>query len=367
MIFGWLVLAGIAIFNPWSLEALTELYWKVEHPPARSLLVTINIALALAAIPFIFAPLTIALLRRATKNTPRMTAISLGTIMGLILIVLLLGGAELYCRLVAPHGDPLSDDGHELTGANDNETYTWDELLGYSPAPGINFGIRLVLEGRELYDVSYEVDQFGRRVTPINEGADPTKFALFFGCSFTYGEGVEGNETIPARFAAQNPDFRPYNYAYGGYGPQQMLARLQETDIREEIVEEIGFAVFIYIDDHVRRAVGDYVVATGHGSSFPFYVEKKGELVRGNISDSYPVRSVIFHAMTKSKLVQRLKIGYPFRLNDSHYRLTARIVEEARDSFQEKFGDLPLSCSFIRASISEIVLSLIWRKRESRY
>ena len=73
------------------------------------------------------------------------------------------------------------------------------------------------------------VDSFNRRFSPRDSAN--TRHALFFGCSYTFGDGLNDKETLPAFYYKNDTSFNTYNYAFGGYGIQQMYEILKK-DIR---------------------------------------------------------------------------------------------------------------------------------------
>ena len=85
-----------------------------------------------------------------------------------------------------------------------------DEALGFGPAPYSRVMGRLTVGDRVVYDVVYHHDELGRRITP-GRGATPSDFALFFGGSITYGEGVHADETMPYYFSGHKEGLRAIN------------------------------------------------------------------------------------------------------------------------------------------------------------
>lgn len=74
---------------------------------------------------------------------------------------------------------------------------------------------------------------------------------LFMGCSFTYGDGIEQNETISYRTAILTG--RPtYNRAGRGWGLGQFLYMARNNYIYNNIPEP-EYLVYLYIDDHMNR------------------------------------------------------------------------------------------------------------------
>ena len=132
-----------------------------------------------------------------------------------------------------------------------------------------------------VYDVNYTTDEFSRRITPWSSRGPVDKFALFFGCSFMFGQGVMDNETLPYYVGELTSRYRPYNYGGIGYGPQQMLAKFQERTLPREVSERQGVLIYLLIGDHVNRAIGSVQVHNDRGIGMPFYtVDSDGMLVR---------------------------------------------------------------------------------------
>jgi hypothetical protein len=73
-----------------------------------------------------------------------------------------------------------------------------DEVLGYKIAPNTRIHSVAKVGDRLIYEVDYTTDKFSRRVTPWHGSSQADKFALFFGCSFTFGQGVKDDETLPS-------------------------------------------------------------------------------------------------------------------------------------------------------------------------
>lgn len=108
---------------------------------------------------------------------------------------------------------------------------------------------------RELFDVRYGYDARGRRVTPADNG-EPRAELLLFGCSYTFGHGLENEETWAWRLGALlGPEWRVSNYANNGFGAQQMLSLLEEKAV-EPPVAPARASLFLAIEHHLRRNAG---------------------------------------------------------------------------------------------------------------
>lgn len=141
--------------------------------------------------------------------------------------------------------------------------------------------------GEVVYDVTYTLDRHGFRYTET--GGPGAETYLFFGDSFTFGEGLNEDQTIPAQFAkAMGGHVTPVNLGFGGFGPQDML-RLIETDgFVPAVTGPIKAAFYLAIADHSNRAVGAYPFNQGS----PRYVfDSSGQLrFTGRYADRWEVR-----------------------------------------------------------------------------
>lgn len=130
-----------------------------------------------------------------------------------------------------------------------------DPELGYAPVPGVRARSTRMHDGRPLYDVRYTIDRNGLRWTP---GARKKgKAVVFFGGSFTFGEGVEDDETLPASVAKWLRGRTPVvNAGFHGYGPHQMLRALETKRLDPLLDDGVEHVVYQGLDGHVMRSAG---------------------------------------------------------------------------------------------------------------
>lgn len=133
--------------------------------------------------------------------------------------------------------------------------YTRDDAdLGRVPRRGAVTRSVRYREGQPLYDVRYSIGDDGLRVTP---GSSNTGAAMvFFGGSFMFGEGVEDDETLPARVAAKAGGRRILNAGFHGYGPHQMLRSLEQDRLDALVPEGVDEVVYLGLSGHEERAAG---------------------------------------------------------------------------------------------------------------
>jgi hypothetical protein len=222
----------------------------------------------------------------------------------------------------------------------DPQYYQAHPELGWAPKPGIETRAWKRVAGESVYDVRYSIDALGRRVTPAAAAGPRSTFLLFFGCSVTFGEGVEDTETFPHFVAQQAPQVRAYNYGFHGYGAQQLLARLETQDLRSEVTEPDGSLVYLFIDAHVNRAIGSMVVYTGWADTAPYYRPGPDEaLVRdGTLTTGRPATSILYSILGHSQVLKRSQMDVPPAISERHIDLTARILAASARRFHEQFG-----------------------------
>jgi len=162
------------------------------------------------------------------------------------------GAATIYLLVAAAVLEPsVTARFHPLDGAAAGPLHQPDADLGFAHRPGARVRAVREVEGRVTYDVVYTIGADGLRVTPPARGAKPV---VFFGCSYTFGDGVDDDETLPAQLvAALGGQADVVNRAVGGYGSHQMLRALETG--RAPIPP--GAHVFYQgLGDHVRRVAG---------------------------------------------------------------------------------------------------------------
>lgn len=156
---------------------------------------------------------------------------------------------------------------------------------------------------KPLYDARYEFDSRGRRILPA-ANAQPQYDLLLFGCSFTFGAGLNSEQTWAWQLATSlGPAWKVVNYSFNGYGANQMLCFL-EHGLVEEPKSPRRYALFLGIQDHLRR--------NEFFDSFPHYVldssgnisqEGKGKFIWLNNFPAY------FHGSQLARQISRMGTG----------------------------------------------------------
>ncbi|MHA2203815.1 MAG: hypothetical protein ACW991_09010 [Candidatus Hodarchaeales archaeon] len=195
--------------------------------------------------------------------------------------------------------------------------------------------------GRKIYDVTYSIDHLSRRVTPYKPEMKNKNFLLFFGGSFTFGEGLEDIETIPYFTGQYSKNHTPYNYGFHGHSAAEMLIKLQTETIPEEIEQDRGILIYTFMDAHIIRVVGSMRVVTTWGKNRPyFYLDDSDAIQRnGDFESGRPGLMLFYSLLAKSSILELLNLDIPNKIEDKHFYLFTRIVEEALTSYKKQFPE----------------------------
>jgi hypothetical protein len=120
--------------------------------------------------------------------------------------------------------------------------------LGYQPKAGRQNHLK-ISNGVTLIDNVYSIAEDGFRITPDTKKKYYKKIINFFGGSFTFGWGLNDDETLPYFFQKNHQNWKVKNYAISGYGIHQMLAQI-ENDIN--IIGDIN--ILITGNFHIPRS-----------------------------------------------------------------------------------------------------------------
>ncbi len=256
-----------------------------------------------------------------------------------VAVGLIIGVVELVFLIVnstrAP-GPVVYYEGEYLT----QEFSDYDPDLGKKLMPSSDVLCRLKVDDAVVWDVRYTTDELGRRTSTHPNETVPSNYAVFFGCSFLFGEGANDNETIPSQFAAAAPQYRAYNYGVPGYGTQHMLAKLESGTIRDEVPEREGVVFYLYLEDvHEPRVIGDMQLTNSFAQYFPYYeFNVGGELQRfGSFTTGRPVITNLYHLLGRSQFVGYMGLNFP-KPSPRHHELMAAIIDRSRQFCREQLG-----------------------------
>ena len=106
--------------------------------------------------------------------------------------------------------------------------------------------------GSTIYSVDYTIDSNLLRKT---QSCETGPAVVFFGCSFTFGIGLNDDQTLPQAFAdSLDRKVRVLNLGIGAYGPQHFLAELQSGFFDSVIGPHPRLFIFATAAWHVDRS-----------------------------------------------------------------------------------------------------------------
>ncbi len=193
--------------------------------------------------------------------------------------------------------------------------------------------------------VTYTSDPSGRRTTPNRKTIAPQAHALFLGCSFTFGQGVADDATLPAQFARySNGYFQAYNDGVPGAGPSQAYLRLLQPETFDEVRPREGIAIFSFIPDHLNRVAAYKLSRLLYIAGSPlFRLDEAGNLDGPFYVADDPDLKVRLDRYTTawdaSPTIRRLlrKTQPPYRSEREAIDVAVRVLAEARAAYDAQF------------------------------
>ena len=207
-------------------------------------------------------------------------------------------------------------------------------LLGYAPQKNCQTRATKSYNHDVFYDVTYTIDGHGWRVAPRTSPESATPVA-FFGCSYTFGEGVNDHETLPARFEEKSQGrFKAFNFAVKGYGPHQMLAILENELEKPALgIQRPQYAIYQALTAHVSRCMGH---ASWDKAGSKYVLDAQGDAVyTGPFQDFY--RREFTRMMSRSHIA-RLWLSSAPPSTSADIDLYVGIVTKSAEIFHKQYG-----------------------------
>jgi len=259
-----------------------------------------------------------------------LTAVSKGVFSGLWItaatIAIGVSLAEIVLFVLAPDAPKLEP----ITGRYTGGSYFVRSPWGSVSTEGTYDAARADGEGGVAYSVEYTIGADGFRITP--SAGDDTDLTFFMGGSFTFGEGLENNETLPYYFG-ETSGSAVANFGFHGYGMHQALKIL-----RLRPAENVARIVVQTIPWHAERSA--CVPLFGNGS--PKYARSGGSLVEiGQCGTKIP--RVARAVLGRSSLYVSVRdaVQEIARDRDAEFALYIDLLKEldsiARDKFSARF------------------------------
>ncbi len=206
---------------------------------------------------------------------------------------------------------------------------------GFEHTPSISFRESLRTEQEIIYDVTYEINAHKFRPS-TGQGESRSKFALFFGGSFTFGQGLNRDETLPSQFAKMNESYESYNLGVNGAGLNTMMAQIMHFDLPGFIKQQEGIAVYVFFEEHIARALGN-LPSLPWLRTAPYY-SMEDLTYEGSIEEARPWRTRLLLLLRDYFPGAGSKIFPSIGKEELGY--ACRLFERARDDLKAKLAQV---------------------------
>ncbi|MBL4845691.1 MAG: hypothetical protein JKY65_09205 [Planctomycetes bacterium] len=221
-----------------------------------------------------------------------------------------------------------------------------DPVLGYRPREG-RVAVKKTIGDWVVFDSQYTIDEHGRRLIPVDIQNKGTQHLLLFGCSWTFGAGLNDTETIGAHLAKRVNNSVVYNYGCQGYGLQHVYAKIQSGTLASEVPERTGHLIyFALLPTHNDRLLGSYHSLSWLKDSPRFVLGQESRVERrGTFESSDRLRVHLLDVLRSSWTLHRGAERLERVLSTSQETdLFVRMITESRRLYLEQFSGRYIVC-----------------------
>ena len=193
--------------------------------------------------------------------------------------------------------------------------------------------------GQVVREIRVTTDAHARRVPSWQRARAQTAklHMVFFGCSITWGYGVNDDETYPALISQDSENLITYNLAAGGYGLGELLTRAQMGDSLEDIQPKTGIGIYAMFEGHIRRFHNSAFLAGSWRQGGVEIVEtSEGKFEsRGPVNIANPVWYWFSRLWNASSLVHLVNVDLPL-LSQSRIDQFVRGIVALRNRYHQE-------------------------------
>ncbi len=193
---------------------------------------------------------------------------------------------------------------------------------------------------KKIFDVNYTTNESSHRVVVQRSSQDEQ--LLLFGDSFTWGIGVQDEESYPYVLSKLSSNRNVYNLGIPGGSVNDILDDLQNEGYRYKNIQfKKGYSVYVAISDHIQRTTctlkcfnESYVKWLPQKSNYTY---NGHEMIRlGSFEESRPVLNLFYKAINKLFLIQFFKID--FSTFDWQIEKFVLMIKQLKILTEKKFG-----------------------------
>ena len=211
----------------------------------------------------------------------------------------------------------------------------FDQDLGYRFKSNVTFSWEEMFHDSTYHDKYISTDSLRRRTVNNNFAS---QYLLFLGCSYTIGQGLNDEESFPYILNDRQDKYQVYDYASTGYGAQQLIPIFNKP-IRNEIKEDSGILIYMFIDHHVNRLAKD-IFSVNFSFFTPYFVFEDNKVVnKGLYYEYFPIKTRLVLGVSNTVLYdvwdaleQRFFWDW-----DSNYKFTAKVIKTSQEAYLRQF------------------------------
>lgn len=208
--------------------------------------------------------------------------------------------------------------------------------------------------GATVYDVTYTLDQRGRRIGANRKIVKSDTAVIFLGCSVTFGTGLEDNETYPFYFSTLADNVQVWNLASPGAGVNDIYQDfVEKKNLKFDIPAKKIIVVYGSLIAHPERMTCSTRCLSENfwARNKPHYVLENGLIVNAGKHSDFYGPSLVNDFLRNFKSLTVGPLVFPTLYDDNaanlHYALLTAIKKELEKKYTViDFYQLYMSQSF---------------------
>ncbi len=196
---------------------------------------------------------------------------------------------------------------------------------------------RLIDSSIEVYNVKSNFDQYGRRST-TSSPKESSLHIFLVGCSFTFGEGLEDNQTLSSQLQKIDQDSSYFNLGRMGGSVVDVVVSQEATDVWEGVSPLEGVVLFNFSAvDHVPRFLGTIRTVGAWNEEGGFLKKEKHIFKFGGIYRFHrPIWTQLRKALDRSEFLRAIAFDWP-PVDDAAFEEYALAIKQVKDAYLKKF------------------------------
>ena len=190
--------------------------------------------------------------------------------------------------------------------------------------------------GLPPFERNAQYDKNGRR--DFNHSQSEFNSSIMtIGCSFTFGVGVQDNETIQYSIEKNLKNVKVYNGGIPGGGPQDFWLHAKYGNFFDDLYPKKGTLIYLHFPGHIERLLPRANwLKFNKSNNHMLYEASDGSIdYRGYFHIVNPIRFFLLETYFNSNVYAFSNIEMP-PLTQNDYEFIARIVANIRDLYLEK-------------------------------